>query len=122
MAVTEIALIQLKTHISPTTKANLLEAQKAQTEYSTHGVNFLHQIEDSSFYYLLGGWESVEKHTHGWIQSETNQKLLGQLGQDFDVCWMFHLDLDVSAHLCRAVSAFKIRVLIATAIAFLYSP
>lgn len=114
MAVTEIALIHLKTHISPTTKANLLEAQKAQTEYSTHEVNFLHQIEDSSFYCLLGGWESVDKHTHEWIQSETNQKLLGQLGQDFDVCWMFHLDLDVRVS-CTKNFCLRLRVLIATA-------
>lgn len=97
MAVSEIALIRLKSHdLSPSTKATLLEAQKTQTEYSKHQVHFLHQIEDSSFYYLLGGWESVEKHTNDWIQSETNQKLLEQLGAHFDVCWMFHLDVDVS--------------------------
>ncbi|CAG8885425.1 unnamed protein product [Penicillium salamii] len=97
MAVTEVALIRLKTDISPTTKANLRAAQNAQGEYSKHAVHFLHQIEDSSFYYILGGWESVEKHTHEWIQSEANQRLLGLLAQDFDVCWMFHLDIDPSA-------------------------
>jgi hypothetical protein len=97
MAVSEIAFIHLKSQdLSPSTKETLLEAQKAQTEYSKHQVRFLHQIEDPSFYYLLGGWESVEKHMHEWIPSETNQKLLERLGQDLDVSWMFHLDLDVS--------------------------
>lgn len=103
MAVTEVALIRLKTDISPTTKANLRAAQNAQGEYSKHAVHFLHQIEDSSFYYILGGWESVEKHTHEWIQSEANQRLLGLLAQDFDVCWMFHLDIDVSIAALSAV-------------------
>ena len=96
MAVTEVALIRLKSDLPPTAKANLLEAQKAQEDYSKHAVHFLNQTTDRSFYYLVGGWESVEKHTHEWIQSETNQRLLGLLGQDFDVCWMFHLDIDVS--------------------------
>ncbi|CAG8132881.1 unnamed protein product [Penicillium olsonii] len=96
MAVTEVALIRLKSDLPPTAKANLLEAQKAQEDYSKHAVHFLNQTTDRSFYYLVGGWESVEKHTHEWIQSETNQRLLGLLGQDFDVCWMFHLDIDPS--------------------------
>jgi hypothetical protein len=98
MAVSEIALIRLKPQdLSPATRANLVEAQKAQTAYSEHQVHFLRQVEDSSFFYLLGGWESVAKHTDEWIQSETNQKLLAQLGEDFDVSWMFHLDVDVSS-------------------------
>jgi hypothetical protein len=97
MAVSEFALIRLKSQdLSPSTRANLVEAQEAQTAYSKHQVHFLHQVEDSSFYYLLGGWESVAKHTEEWIQSATNQKLLAQLGEDFDVSWMFHLDVEVS--------------------------
>lgn len=102
MAVTELALLRLKTQdASSSTKSTLLQAQKLQTEYSGHQVTYLHQVEDPASFYLLGGWESVEKHTGGgqWISSETNQKLLAEMKDSVDVDWVFHLDVDVSLSL-----------------------
>lgn len=99
MPVTELALLRLKAQDAhPSTKSGLLEAQKKQTGYSDYQVTYLRQIEDPSFFYLLGGWESVEKHTGEgqWLSSEVNQNLLARLQSDLDVSWMFHLDLDVS--------------------------
>lgn len=99
MPVTELALLRLKAQDAhSSTKSGLLEAQKKQTGYSDYQVTYLRQIEDPSFFYLLGGWESVEKHTGEgqWLSSEVNQKLLARLQSDLDVSWMFHLDLDVS--------------------------
>ncbi|KAJ5939982.1 hypothetical protein N7516_000150 [Penicillium verrucosum] len=99
MPVTELALLQLKAQDAhSSTKIGLLEAQKKQTGYSEYQVTYLRQIEDPSFFYLLGGWESVEKHTGEgqWLSSEVNQDLLARLQSDLDVSWMFHLDVDPS--------------------------
>ncbi|CAI7570325.1 unnamed protein product [Penicillium glandicola] len=99
MPVTELALLRLKAQDpSSSTKSTLLEAQKAQTAYSGYQVTYIRQIEDPEFFYLLGGWESVEKHTGGgqWISSEANQKLLAKLKDSLDVSWVFHLDVDPS--------------------------
>jgi hypothetical protein len=97
MPVTEIALLRLNTEdLSTSTKTGLLGAQQAQAEYSNHQVYFLRQIEDPACVYLLGGWESIEKHMNQWIPSETNQTLLQQLAGSLEVKWMFHLDVDVS--------------------------
>ncbi|KAJ5959399.1 uncharacterized protein N7479_006549 [Penicillium vulpinum] len=99
MPVTELALLRRKAQVpSSSAKSTLLEAQKLQTEYSGHQVTYLRQIEDPESFYLLGGWESVEKHTRGgqWIQSETNQNLLAKVKDSLDISWMFHLDLDPS--------------------------
>ncbi|OQD61831.1 hypothetical protein PENPOL_c015G01162 [Penicillium polonicum] len=99
MPVTELALLRLKAQDAhSSTKSGLLEAQKKQTGYSDYPVTYLRQIEDPLFFYLLGGWESVEKHTGEgqWLSSEVNQNLLARLQSDLDVSWMFHLDADPS--------------------------
>lgn len=99
MPVTELALLRVKAQDAhSSTKSGLLEAQKKQTGYSEYQVTYLRQMEDPSFFYLLGGWESVEKHTGEgqWLSSEVNRNLLAQLQSDLDVSWMFHLDVDPS--------------------------
>lgn len=97
MAVTEIALLRLKTQdASSSTKAMLQQAQKAQSEWSGYPLQFARRVEDSNYFYILGGWEAIAEHTGDWIKSETNQKLLTELKDDVDVEWMFHVDIDVS--------------------------
>lgn len=94
MAVTELALLRLRSDSSSTTNEALTEVQAAQAAYSGYPVTFLQQIEDPSLLYLLGGWESVAKHNE-WIASETNQKFLEQLKDDVEVEWMFHYNVNV---------------------------
>lgn len=99
MPVTELALLRLRLQDPPSpTKSTFLEAKKKQSEYSGYPVTYLRQIEDPLSLYLLGGWESVEKHTGEgqWLSLEVNQNLLAKLKDNVDVCWMFHLDIDVS--------------------------
>lgn len=97
MPVAEIALLHLKTPTPSTPlKEVLLEAQREQSQYSGHRVNFLRSLDDNRDFYLLGGWESVAVHNGDWIPSETNQRLLGKLKDEVDVGYMFHLDVDVS--------------------------
>ncbi|KAJ6160729.1 hypothetical protein N7470_004125 [Penicillium chermesinum] len=97
MPVTELALVRFKATEEPPSaavKERLRAAQQGQSEYSKYPVTFFSQTEDSSFVYLLGGWESVEVHTNDWITSATNQRLLGVFAEDLSVEWMFHLNLD----------------------------
>lgn len=99
MAVTEIALLRLKTpEPTSSTRKILKQAQQAQSEWSGFPVQIACQLEDSSYIYILGGWESIAHHNGDWIKSETNQKLLAQLKDDVDVEWMFHVDIDVSEY------------------------
>ncbi|KAJ5387951.1 hypothetical protein N7509_010492 [Penicillium cosmopolitanum] len=94
MAVTELALLRLRSDSSSTTNEALTQVQAAQAAYSGYPVTFLQQIEDPSLLYLLGGWESVAKHNE-WIASETNQKFLEQLKDDVEVEWMFHYNVNI---------------------------
>ncbi|KAJ5796381.1 uncharacterized protein N7518_004921 [Penicillium psychrosexuale] len=99
MPVTELALLRLKAQDpSSSAKSTFIEAQEKQTTHSGYHVTYLRQIEDPSSVYLMGGWESVEKHTGEgqWLSLEINQTLLAQLKDSLDVSWMFHLDLDPS--------------------------
>jgi hypothetical protein len=99
MPVTELALLRLKVQDPPSsTKSTFLEAKKKQSEYSGYPVTYLRQLEDPLSLYLLGGWESVEKHTGEgqWLSLEVNQNLLAKLKDNVYVSWMFHLDVDVS--------------------------
>lgn len=102
MAITEVALLRLKTQeASSSAKTLLRQAQKAQSEWSGYPVQFARQIEDSNYFYILGGWETIAEHNGEWIKSETNQKLLTELKDDVDVEWMFHVDIDVSEFRCH---------------------
>ncbi|KAJ5164418.1 Dimeric alpha-beta barrel [Penicillium coprophilum] len=98
MPVTELALLRLKAQALSSANTTVLEAQKAVSEYSGHQVTYLRQIEDPESFYLLGGWESIEKHTSGgvWTSSEANQNLHAKVKDTLDASWMFHLDLDPS--------------------------
>ncbi|KAJ6126983.1 hypothetical protein N7523_002595 [Penicillium sp. IBT 18751x] len=97
MAVTEIALLRLKTpELSSSSKNILKQVQQAQSEWSGYPVQFARQLEDSNYFYIFGGWESVAHHCGDWIKSETNQKFLTQLKDDIDVEWMFHLSMEPS--------------------------
>jgi hypothetical protein len=94
MAVTELALLYFKDDENPSVKEGLAQAQQAQEEHSKHKVQFLRQVEDPSYFYLLAGWESLETHIS---HSAHYQGKLTQLTDRVGVDWMFHLDADVSS-------------------------
>lgn len=99
MAITELALLHFKNNKgieAPENKAkkeNILIAIKVQASYSSYPVHLLTQIEDPSYLYLLGGWDSVETHVEKWIPSKTNRDLLAGLQEDMEVVWLQHLDV-----------------------------
>ena len=97
MPITELALLRSNLpEPSANTKSTLRQVQHTQGEYSKFPVNYLRQEEDSTCFYLLGGWDSVAEHLGDWISSAPNQELLGRLQGEGEVVWMFHLDIDVS--------------------------
>lgn len=104
MAVTELALFLFKNKKSieaPENKAvkeNILAAIKGQASYSSYPVHLLTQVEDPSYLYLLGGWDSVETHVEKWIPSKTNRDLLAGLQEDMEVVWLQHLDIAPISH------------------------
>ncbi|PLB53574.1 hypothetical protein P170DRAFT_435172 [Aspergillus steynii IBT 23096] len=94
MAITELALVRLKSPDDSTTRAGMLAAIEAQAAYSTFPVYLLTQIEDPSYVYIVGGWASTATHMQDWIASEINQKVLTALQDHVEVCWMMHVDID----------------------------
>lgn len=99
MAVTELALFHFKNNQSidslenEAIKAQILLAIKAQALYASYPIYLLTQVEDPSYLYLLGGWDSVETHVEKWIPSKTNTDLLSGLQESLDVVWLQHLDV-----------------------------
>lgn len=104
MAVTELALFHLKSNKSLDSpeneriKSKLLSAIKAQAAYASYPVYLFSQVEDPSYLYLLGGWDSVETHMKEWIPSAENQQLLSTLQDGVEVIWLQHIDIEPPSH------------------------
>ena len=47
---------------------------------------------------MVGGWSSIHTHMKEWIPSNKNQDLLQLLKDEVGVDWMWHIDLDPTAH------------------------
>lgn len=100
MAVTELARLHLtnnKSLDSPgneTVQAQLLSAIKSQAQYAGYPVYLFTEVEDPSYVYLLGGWNSMVEHMEKWIPSEENQKILLSIKDSVEVAWLQHIDID----------------------------
>ncbi|KAL4895399.1 hypothetical protein BDV59DRAFT_173830 [Aspergillus ambiguus] len=96
MAVTELAILHLKNakEISPEIKSTLVSGASAQASFSRYPVRLYTQIEDPSYIYLLGGWDSVSQHMDEWIPSPTNQNVMSALLNEMEVFGMFHIDAE----------------------------
>lgn len=108
MAVTELALFHFKNNKaidSPENKdvkERILAAIKGQASYASYPIFILAQVEDPSYIYLVGGWDSVETHVEKWIPSKTNHDLLAALQEDMEVVWLQHLDITPTTSLTSA--------------------
>ena len=102
MPVTEIALLRMKriplTHFDayPWQEApdTLLTAIAKQTTFSKYPVMLLQCLKVHDHVYLVGGWDSIERHMNEWIPGLVNQELLKSLEEDVEVKYMFHLDCE----------------------------
>lgn len=99
MTVTELAILPL---IDPTNSfpgALIDKLKTARTVLETasgHKFYYFQQIEDPSFIYLLGRWDSVATHQE-FLPSVENQKLLELLKHEISIngIRMWHLDADI---------------------------
>ncbi|GES63844.1 hypothetical protein ATEIFO6365_0007053100 [Aspergillus terreus] len=107
MPVTELALLHLKNHrqISPETKCALVSGASAQARFAGYPVRLYSQIEDPSYIYLLGGWDSVSQHMNEWIPSPTNQNIMSSLADEMEVVWMFHVEIEPASGEMRSASS-----------------
>jgi heme-degrading monooxygenase HmoA len=102
MPVTELACLRLTNNLpltDPTnqlTESTLSAGLKAQAEYTNAATYLLTQIEDPSYIYILGKWESVAQHVDEWMPSPTNQKVMRELSGNLEVVWLQHFDCDPS--------------------------
>ncbi|KAK2755476.1 hypothetical protein FQN54_006413 [Arachnomyces sp. PD_36] len=93
MAVTELALLHLLNPLTPSLKSKLLSAKQAMESFTSHDFHFYTQLQDPSYVYIIGTWDSVEQHREVWLPSERNQEILRELEGEVCVEWMFHVDL-----------------------------
>ena len=99
MAITELTLFHLKNNESITSPSNegvqtkLRAAIDARVSRSKYPSYLFTQVEDLSYIYLLGGWDSVKAHSEEWLASETREKLVATLQDAVEVVWTQHLKL-----------------------------
>ena len=82
MAVTEIALLHLLPHVSTDDsvfRSKLAQAKKVMENYTGQQFHYLQQLEDPSFLYIIGEWDSLGQHMNHFIPSAENQSLLRAL-------------------------------------------
>lgn len=97
MTVTELALLRLKSGASfddPTLRANLQKAKKAMEDFARLPFHYFVQIEDPSYFYIVGSWPSAKQHFEEWIPSPANQEVLELLKDQINVEFMFHIDVE----------------------------
>ncbi|KAL4947043.1 hypothetical protein BDW69DRAFT_199939 [Aspergillus filifer] len=102
MVVTELACLRLKNNLPMTEPSNskfytnLLAGLELQAKYTKASVIILSQVEDPSYIYIIGQWESVSHHMDEWIPSPENQEIMAVLSHDLAVLWVQHLDFEPS--------------------------
>jgi hypothetical protein len=95
MAITELALLHLNDGAVDAALKDTLRQAKQAMEATTHDRFYLYtQVEDPTYIYLVGSWDSLAQHYESWIPSQQNQELLERARGRLDVKWMFHVDLD----------------------------
>ena len=93
MPVTELALLRiLPPHgsTSPEVLSNLSASNAALYSYNRKSFIFFQQVEDPSYVYIFGDWESAREHYDHFVPSEPNQRILERLRDKVEVVWLQH--------------------------------
>jgi quinol monooxygenase YgiN len=96
MAVTEVALLRILpggTAEDPKLRSNLAYAKDVMQRYTNNTFYYFQQIEDPSYIYIIGEWESLDQHMNRFIPSAGNQALLERLKDQLTVEWLLHADV-----------------------------
>ena len=95
MAITEVALLHLSSGLTIENgdlRAKLAHAKKVMQHYTTRTFYYLEQIEDPSYIYIIGEWDSLEQHLDHFIPGQENQAVLKSLKDEVSVNWLIHID------------------------------
>ncbi|KAL3430592.1 hypothetical protein BDV09DRAFT_19398 [Aspergillus tetrazonus] len=99
MPVTELACLRLKNSLplghpdNTALSIKLRAGVKEQAKYSNAKTSVLSQIEDPSYIYILGKWDSVAQHMEEWVPSQRNQEIMAGLSDGLELAWIQHVDL-----------------------------
>ncbi|KAI1615574.1 hypothetical protein EDD36DRAFT_433133 [Exophiala viscosa] len=97
MAIIELAHISLKNGQKATDSqltTNLKEVKRVIEEYSKLQTLFYEQIDDPSVLFVVGGWESKERHQDGFTGSPEQNKILSLVENQMDIDWMHYVDVE----------------------------
>lgn len=98
MAVTEIAFFHVRSGKALSSSASLVahicKGIDAQQSFSKYPVRLLSRVDDPSYIYLIGGWDSVAHHLENWIPSATNQEVMNLIKDEIELQWLLHVDID----------------------------
>ncbi|KAL4985517.1 hypothetical protein BDW68DRAFT_164961 [Aspergillus falconensis] len=99
MPVAELACLRLKNNLPFSHSDNAALSTKlragidAQAKYSNAKTSVLSQIEDPSYIYIVGKWDSVAQHMEEWVPSQQNQEIMAGLSEGLELVWIQHIDL-----------------------------
>ncbi|EXJ91878.1 hypothetical protein A1O3_00428 [Capronia epimyces CBS 606.96] len=97
MAIIEFAHISLKNGLTAsdqTLKNNTKEVKRVIEEYSSLPTLFYTQIDEPSIMFVIGAWESKDKHQYGFNGSPQQDKILELIQDQMGIDWMHYMDVD----------------------------
>ncbi|KAF3053144.1 hypothetical protein E8E11_010545 [Didymella keratinophila] len=95
MTVIEIALLHLSQGVTisdPDVRSKLAHARSVMQEHTGRNFYYLQRVEDPSYIYVIGEWDSLDQHMNDFIPSADNQALLEDLKGLLSVDWLLHID------------------------------
>ncbi|CAO2650707.1 Nn.00g019990.m01.CDS01 [Neocucurbitaria sp. VM-36] len=95
MTITEIALLHVSSDLSienEDLRSKLAHAKIVMQDYTIRSFYYLQQIEDPSYIYIVGEWDSLDQHVNHFIPGRENQAVLESLKDKISVDWLLHID------------------------------
>ena len=99
MAIIELAYCQLKNGVTasdPELKKNLKEVKRVIEEYSKLQTLFFSQVDDPTVVFVIGAWESKDKHQHGFDGSPQQAEIINLIKDQLGIEWMHYMDVEQS--------------------------
>ncbi|KZM22831.1 uncharacterized protein EKO05_0001576 [Ascochyta rabiei] len=96
MTITEIALLHLSPDVAvddAKLRSKLVRAKTVMQEFTGRSFYYLQQIEDPTYVYIVGEWESLSQHMNDFIPGSDNQAVLESLRGLMSVEWLLHIDV-----------------------------
>ncbi|KAH6614957.1 hypothetical protein C7974DRAFT_402976 [Boeremia exigua] len=96
MTITEVALLHLLQDVAiddTSLRSKLAQAKAIMQDYTGRTFYYLQQVEDPTYVYIVGEWQSLDQHMNLFIPSEDNQALLKSLEGLLSVEWLLHIDV-----------------------------